>query len=129
VSFITCCVLIIGLITIHHRAIEDNVRSTCGHLIEECVVVGTGRPSPTLFVEPAANVDLKKLKKEIIQRTRQFHSRRYVHERITSMDLIVMVARNTLPRTLTKGNIRRKAVEETFKAHLDGLYSLVYPRA
>ncbi|KAI6044932.1 hypothetical protein EDC04DRAFT_2865441 [Pisolithus marmoratus] len=75
---------------------DDNVRSTCGDLIGECIVVGTGRPSPAL------------LQREILRKTRAFHSRRYLHERIT---------------TSTKGNVRRKAVEELHKARLDEIYA------
>ncbi|KAG6842569.1 hypothetical protein C0991_000095 [Blastosporella zonata] len=105
------------------KAIEDNVRATCGTLIAECVVVGSGRPSPVMFIEPAeVGMDHNKLKKEIIRKTRHFHERRYLHERITSAKMIVVVAPQTLPRTATKGNIRRKAVEELFKDQLDLIY-------
>jgi len=106
------------------KAIEDNVRSTCGDLISECVVVGNGRPSPTIFVEPMGNVDMEKLKRDIIRRTRHFHSRRYLHERIVSTKYVIIVPRNTLPRTATKGNIRRRAVEEAFKTELDRVYEV-----
>ena len=105
------------------RAIEDNIRATCGDLIEECIVVGTGRPSPALFVEPVAGIDHTKLKREIIRKTRPFHNRRYLHERITSPELIIVVPPKSLPRTVTKGNIRRRAVEEAYQAHLDDIYS------
>src|SRR6267154_5911745 len=105
------------------RAIEDNVRATCGDLIEECIVVGTGRPSPTLFVEPGHNVDHGKLKRDIIRKTRQFHARRYLHEQITNPDLIIVVPSKSLPRTATKGNIRRKAVEDAYQVELDRLYA------
>jgi len=104
------------------KAIEDNARAMCGNLIAECVVVGSGRPSPVMFIEPAGDMDHDKLKKEIIRKTRQFHSRRYLHERITSPNMVVVVPRGTLPRTATKGNIRRKAVEETYKAELDRIF-------
>jgi acyl-CoA synthetase (AMP-forming)/AMP-acid ligase II len=105
------------------RAIEDNLRTTCGELIEECIVVGTGRPSPALFVEPAPGLDHDKLKREIIRKTRPFHSRRYLHERITSQELIVIAPPKSLPRTATKGNIRRQAVEDAYKARLDDIYA------
>jgi hypothetical protein len=91
----------------------------CPGLIAECIVVGSGRPSPVMFIEPAVDTDHNKLKKEILRKTRHFHSRRYLHERITSPDMIVIVPRQTLPRTATKGNIRRKAVEEAFKDDID----------
>ncbi|KAI0361257.1 acetyl-CoA synthetase-like protein [Trametes cingulata] len=105
------------------KAIEDNVRATCGELVAECVVVGNGRPSPTLFVEPKVPGDPEQLKRDIIRRTRHFHSRRYLHERIVSTDFVIVVPSGTLPRTATKGNIRRRAVEEKFKHELDQIYS------
>lgn len=106
------------------KAIEDHTRAMCGTLIAECIVVGSGRPSPVMFVEPAVDMDHSKLKREIIRKTRHFHSRRYLHERITSSDMIVIVPRQTLPRTATKGNIRRKAVEEAFKTEIDQIFGL-----
>ncbi|CCM00577.1 uncharacterized protein FIBRA_02612 [Fibroporia radiculosa] len=105
------------------RAIEDNVRATCGDLITQCVVVGNGRPSPALFVETSSSMPEDRLKREIIRRTRHFHARRYLHERITSTKMVVIVPRNALPCTATKGNVRRRAVEEMFKAELDQIFS------
>ncbi|KAH9937144.1 acetyl-CoA synthetase-like protein [Fomitopsis serialis] len=104
------------------RAIEDNVRATCGDLVAECVVVGYGKPSPALFVEPKGEIEGEKLRKDIIRRTRHFHSRRYMHERIVDPKFVVVVPKGTLPRTATKGNIRRRAVEEKFKIELDRVY-------
>ncbi|KAI0828701.1 acetyl-CoA synthetase-like protein [Trametes gibbosa] len=106
------------------RAIEENARQTCGDLISECIVVGNSRPSPALFVEPAQGVqmDEARMRREIIRRTRHFHSRRYLHERITSAKMVVVVPRGTLPRTATKGNVRRRAVEDMFKAELDAMF-------
>lgn len=106
------------------RAIEDNVRATCGDLVDQCIVVGSGRPSPALFIEPKVDMDHEQLKKEIIRRTRQFHSRRYLHERITSTDLIIVVDPMSLPRTATKGNIRRNAVEDEYRQELDEIYGV-----
>jgi hypothetical protein len=98
------------------RAIEDHVRATCGHLLDECIVVGNGRPSPALFIEPAVGLfDPDQVKGEIIRRTRQFHSRRYLHERISSPDMIVIIPRKSLPRTAT----RRRQVEEVYQRQLD----------
>ncbi|KAJ3570247.1 hypothetical protein NP233_g4524 [Leucocoprinus birnbaumii] len=106
------------------KAIEDNARATCSAFIKECIVVGSGRPSPVMFIEPAVDMDHDKLKKEILRKTRQFHSRRYLHERITSPNMIVVVPPQTLPRTATKGNIRRKAVEEAFKTEIDQIFGV-----
>lgn len=105
-----------------HRAIEDNVRATCGDLIGECIVVGSGRPSPALFVEPMPGVDHDKLQREILRKTQPFHSRRYLHERITRKELVIIVEPESLPRTTTKGNIRRRAVEDKYKTRLDAIY-------
>jgi len=105
------------------KSIEDNARMMCENLIGDCIVVGSGRPSPVLFVEPSTDMDPEKLKKEIIRKTRQFHSRRYLHERITSTTRVVIVPPKTLPRTLTKGNIRRKAVEEAYQDQLDAIFA------
>ncbi|KAJ7771150.1 hypothetical protein DFH07DRAFT_1001597 [Mycena maculata] len=105
------------------KAIEDNARAMCGNLISECIVVGTGRPNPVLFVEPGTDMDHRKLRVEIIRKTRQFHSRRYLHERITSAEMVVVVPCGSLPRTATKGNIRRKAVEDLYKTEIDNIFS------
>jgi hypothetical protein len=90
--------------------------------VTECVVVGNGRPSPALFIETNSDIPHPKLKREILRRTRQFHSRRYLHERITSADMIVIVEKKSLPRTATKGNVRRKATEDIFRTLLDKIY-------
>ena len=111
-------------LTPSRRAIQDNVLQMCGKLIHECVVVGQGRPSPVLFVEAAdASVSPEKLKREILRRTRQFHARRYLHERGVEAKMIVVVERGSLPRTDTKGNVRRQAVEELYKNTLDEIFS------
>ncbi|EKM76166.1 hypothetical protein AGABI1DRAFT_108925 [Agaricus bisporus var. burnettii JB137-S8] len=107
------------------KAIEDNARAMCGTLIAECVVVGTGRPSPVMFIEPGLEMNQDKLKKDIFRKIRLFHSRRYLHEQIVSPDMIVVVAKSTLPRTATKGNIRRQAVEEMFRLQIDDIFARV----
>ena len=48
---------------------------------------------------------------------------RYLHERITSAKMVVVVPRGTLPRTATKGNVRRCAVEDMFRAELDTMFA------
>jgi len=94
--------------------------------VADCIVVGNGRPSPALFVEPKAGVSGEKVQKEIIRRTRHFHSRRYLHERITATEYVIVVPQGTLPRTATKGNIRRRAVEEAFRERLDELFGMSF---
>ncbi|KAK2461831.1 hypothetical protein APHAL10511_006294 [Amanita phalloides] len=105
------------------KAIEDNIKATCGHLVKNCVAVGTGRPFPALFVEPMdSSISPDVLKQEIIRRTRKFNSMRYYHEQITLPRFITVVSQGTLPRT-AKGNIRRKEVEEKYKTLLDQIYT------
>ncbi|KAF9266365.1 acetyl-CoA synthetase-like protein [Marasmius fiardii PR-910] len=107
------------------KAIEHHVRLVCGDLISECVVVGYGRPSPALFVEPnlrVLDVPEAHLKRLIVKRIDPFNSQRMDHEKITSADLVMIVPPNTLPRTEVKGNVRRKATEDMFKEELDSAY-------
>ena len=66
--------------------------------------------------------EAERLRAAIIRRTRHFHARRYMHERIVDPALVVVVPPGTLPRTATKGNIRRRAVEDQFRATLDRIY-------
>jgi len=91
--------------------------------------VGNGRPQPALFVEPrnakAATdpTEETRLKREILERTKDFNEMRYVssmrrqveilmdllrylHERIEDERMIKLVPLGTLPRTAVKGNIR-----------------------
>ena len=69
-------------------------------------------------------MDAEKLKEEIFERMREFNSRGYTHERIASKHIVV-VERGTLPRTATKGNVQRYAVEEQYKGLLDSIYAVV----
>ncbi|GBE81642.1 acetyl-CoA synthetase-like protein [Sparassis crispa] len=108
------------------KAIEDEVRSTCKELVFDCVVVGTGRPSPALFVEGRGTVDAEALKEEILRRTQHSQAERYLHEQIVSTKFVFVVPPNSLPRTSTKGNIRRQAVEIAFKAELDEIYRPIF---
>ncbi|EKM61199.1 uncharacterized protein PHACADRAFT_156415 [Phanerochaete carnosa HHB-10118-sp] len=107
------------------KAIEDNVRATCADLVAECIVVGNGRPSPALFVEAKADAAAAEaLKKTVLRRIRPFHSRRYLHERVMTAELVFVVKPGTLPRTATKGNIRRREVESAFQTQLDEAYGV-----
>ncbi|KAF9077888.1 acetyl-CoA synthetase-like protein [Rhodocollybia butyracea] len=115
------------------KSIEDNVRSLCGDIISDCVVVGNGRPSPVLVVEVCSppppscsvspSINESELKIEIYHRIHPFHAARYPHERVASPDMIFVVPLGTLPRTVTKATVRRKVVEETMKEKLDELFS------
>lgn len=113
-------------------SIEKNAMATCGaDLVETVVVVGVGRPSPTLIVEPQNGdmdldpngADVKALREEIFKRITPFHQRRYIHERIDDPRFIMVMPRGTLPRTVTKGNVRRKQTEEAFQVQLNQIYA------
>ena len=68
-------------------------------------------------------MDDARAQREIIRKIRHFHARRYLHERIVSAKMVVIVPRGSLPRTATKGNVRRRAVEEQYKAELDAMFA------
>ncbi|KAF5344419.1 hypothetical protein D9758_015474 [Tetrapyrgos nigripes] len=112
--------------------IEDEVRSACQDLISECVVVGRYRPKPVLFVEPLAawagfeevrsESEILDLRSRIYERIRDLHEHRYESERITGPDMIVVVPQKSLPRTETKGNIRRALVEEEYHTTLELIF-------
>ncbi|KAF8523945.1 hypothetical protein BU17DRAFT_85424 [Hysterangium stoloniferum] len=110
------------------RAIEDNIYTTCSDIVGNCVVVGNGRPFPALFVEPRVPTPESghaKLKLEILRRTYEFNSLLYLHERIQDPRMIKIVPAKSLPRTASKGNIRRRAVEQDFAADLEAMYNSV----
>ncbi|KAM0315632.1 hypothetical protein ACHAPQ_011536 [Fusarium lateritium] len=115
-------------------SIEVNVMNTCGDdLVNTVVVVGVKRPCPTIIVEPKdksvldhegadLEASVQKLKEEILRRITPFHQRRYIHERVEDTRYVVLVPQGTLPRTGSKGNIRRQEVEKVFKSGLDAIY-------
>jgi len=113
------------------KSIENNVYTTCSDIVANCVVVGNGRPFPALFVEPrvpavAESSELSlNLKRDIIKRTSDFHSMRYLHERIQDVRMIKVVTPKILPRTAAKGNIRRRAVEQEFADDLEAMYASI----
>ncbi|KAM5363911.1 hypothetical protein ACJZ2D_011763 [Fusarium nematophilum] len=104
-------------------SIEANAMQTCRDLISSVVVVGAARPCPAMVAEmKGGDVDEASLKSEILERITPFHKRRYAHERIEDARLILVVPGGTLPRTATKGSVRRAAVEKLFKADLNRVY-------
>ncbi|KAG5787167.1 hypothetical protein H9Q69_013768 [Fusarium xylarioides] len=111
-------------------SIEANVMETCGEdLVSAVVAVGVGRPCPTIIVEPKEESlpghdedSTQQLKVDILKRITPFHKRRYTHERVDDTRYIVVVPRGTLPRTATKGNVRRQEVEKGFQTVLDAVY-------
>ncbi|KAF4333127.1 hypothetical protein FBEOM_13075 [Fusarium beomiforme] len=111
------------------NSIETDALNSCGDdLIKSVVAIGAGRPSPAIVVEtkdPGVLESADKVlefKRQILQRITPFHRRRYQHERIEDINLIFVVPPGSLPRTDTKGNIRRRKVEEQFKQKMDEVF-------
>ncbi|OAQ65038.1 acetyl-CoA synthetase-like protein [Pochonia chlamydosporia 170] len=112
--------------------IEENAMQTCGaDLIDVAAVVGAGRPSPVLIVEPkegkaisGSESSINSLRSEILQRILPFQSRRYIHERVDNISLVLIAPRGSLPRTATKGNIRRAVVEQQYQTEMDSIFLL-----
>lgn len=113
------------------RVIEENTLKSFPDLLAECIVVGNGRPSPALLIElepgAAALGDADSVRRELYKRIRHFQSRRLAHEKIASMELIVVVPRNAWPRTPV-GLIRRVDVEQKFRRELDRAYAAASAR-
>jgi hypothetical protein len=114
------------------RTIEDEVRQSCKDLIAECVVVGKYRPKPVLFVEcPTVQSEGKTmdeaealaLRKMIYERIWKLQEHRYEFERIAGPDMIIVVPQDSLPRTETKGNVRRALLEEQYQKTLERIYA------
>ncbi|KAH7220086.1 hypothetical protein BKA60DRAFT_608762 [Fusarium oxysporum] len=111
------------------NSIEVDALQCCGDdLIHAVVAIGVGRPSPAIVLEPKHDDVLESTEKtrelqlKVLQRITPFHRRRYKHERIKDVNLIFVVPQRSLPRTDTKGNIRRLKVEEQFKQKLDEMF-------
>jgi len=113
------------------RVIEENALKSCPDLIVECIAVGNGRPSPALLIElgPGAATfgDPNSVKREVHRRIRHFQSRRLPHERIGSVESLVIVQRSAWPRT-PSGHIRRADAERKFQRELDRAYAAIPSR-
>lgn len=110
-------------------SIEINAMETCGDIIGTAVVVGAGRPSPVLIVESKDCGEdsmpenrAVTLEKEILRRITPFHERKYPHERINDVSVILHASAGSLPRT-AKGSICRGLVERKFKPEIDRLFA------
>ncbi|KDR66678.1 hypothetical protein GALMADRAFT_232387 [Galerina marginata CBS 339.88] len=91
------------------KAVEDNVLLVCADLVSNCVVVGHYKTSVVLLVEPSNAVAVGSedgLKESIMDRTQEFRSRQFIHERLRDAKHIIIASQGSLPRTKEKGNIR-----------------------
>ncbi|KAL0060050.1 hypothetical protein AAF712_013173 [Marasmius tenuissimus] len=110
-------------------SIEKDARAACQSLsgFKDCIIIGSGRPSPVLVVEfdlQASTSELEaELKKDIFHRIQTSPATQWFpHEKIASPDSIIVVPARSLSRTATKGVIRRKAVEEDMREKLDEIF-------
>ncbi|KAF5565365.1 4-hydroxybenzoate benzoate ligase [Fusarium napiforme] len=115
-------------------SLEAEAMQVCqADLISAVSVIGYGRPSPAIIVEPKndeilqlGDDNLAKFKEEVLYRISPFHERKYLHERIDDPRLVFVVPQGTLPRT-AKGNIMRKAVEEMFFDEIEKHFAVISP--
>ncbi|KAF4943399.1 hypothetical protein FGADI_13442 [Fusarium gaditjirri] len=113
-------------------SLEAEAMQACeADLISAVSVIGSGRPSPAIIVEPKDETTLRSgheklldFKKEVLRRISPFHARKYLHERIDDPRLVFVVPQGTLPRT-AKGSIIRKAVEDMFFDELGKCYEAI----
>ncbi|KAJ6579667.1 hypothetical protein DFH09DRAFT_1360876 [Mycena vulgaris] len=105
------------------KTIEEYLKTTCSDLIKELVVVGTNRPAIALLAEAAQPDAGENVKTAIVQRLATFDQRRFAWERLSPTN-IVFVQRGALPRTGTKGNVRRNVAEKVFEKELDSVYQV-----
>lgn len=119
------------LVSVSSRVIEENTLKSCPDLLVECIAVGNGRPSPALLIElgPGAATlgDAGSVKREVYRRIRHFQSRRLTHERIGSVESLVIVQRSAWPRTPI-GHIRKADAEQKFQRELDRAYAATSAR-
>ncbi|KAJ3512855.1 hypothetical protein NLJ89_g3283 [Agrocybe chaxingu] len=101
---------------------------SCTESLTDIFLVGHYKPGVVLLVEPttvdpADDSAVSGLKAKILERNDPFNSRLFDHERIKHAFQIVIVSRGTLPRTMEKGNIRRKATEDQHADILEATYA------
>ena len=118
-------------VPVSFRVIEDNTVKSCPDLLVECIAVGNRRSSPALLIElnPGAPAlgDADSVRREVYRRIRHFQSRRLAHERVGSVELIVIVQRSSWPRTPV-GHILRADAERKFQRELDRAYAAASAR-
>ncbi|KAM0551161.1 hypothetical protein ACHAPJ_008503 [Fusarium lateritium] len=108
----------------------EAIRTCAADLISVVVVIGEGRPSPAMIIElkddTAAHSGDTEYRSDaatkIFHRMAPFFKRRYMHERISDKRLILVAPSGTLPRTVTKGGIKRKEAEKMYGPILDKIF-------
>lgn len=115
------------------KYLEDKIAYLCHDLISRHVVVGSGRPSPALLVEPVNDPENEvvvnghektSLQSIIAFRLQPFFesSKLYPHEVIKSPYIFVL-PKGSLPLSSMKGRVMRSKTEGMFKEMLDKAYT------
>ncbi|GJJ09093.1 hypothetical protein Clacol_003315 [Clathrus columnatus] len=106
--------------------IEDRIRYLCHNIITTFTVIGQGRPSPALLVEPLEpNTNTSTLREMLSSRLESLNSPNIVsleHERLKP-EYIIVVPKGSLPISPAKGTVIRSKAELMFKEVLDKAYS------
>ncbi|GJJ14476.1 hypothetical protein Clacol_008740 [Clathrus columnatus] len=103
------------------RFIESQILLSCESLVAACVVVGSGKPSPVLVLEPLEEpTDIASLKEKIGKKAELINKDGFPHERIRPSDILI-VPSGTIPRT-PKGNINRSSAERLYKQEIDAFF-------
>jgi len=90
----------------------------------DCVVIGDGRARPVLVVELVDGLDKSdelQIKHQIAREMGLEQAGFRPHEIVVANSILLTTA-GSLPRTLTKRNIQRHAVEELYRPELDVLF-------
>lgn len=106
------------------RSIEAHVLRTCAHIVFDCVVIGDGWARPVLVVELVDGLDKSdelQIKHQIAREMGLEQAGFRPHEIVVANSILLTTA-GSLPRTLTKRNIQRHAVEELYRPELDVLF-------
>lgn len=119
------------------KYLEDRIAYLCHGLVSSFVVVGSGRPSPALLVEPTLELQNTDADNHAHDQT-SFHnllasrlkplisgkdgSNLFPHELIKP-ELIAILPKGSLPISSLKGTVMRSKAEEKFKGLLDKLYT------
>lgn len=110
------------------KAIEDTVRRECADMpIADVLSVGTGHPRSALIVETTFGMlddaTARGLAEELARRITEPCEALFPWERIDDPRWILVVEKGRLLRNKEKGNLRRGANEELFKAEIDALFT------
>ncbi|GJJ09099.1 hypothetical protein Clacol_003321 [Clathrus columnatus] len=107
------------------KYLEDKIAYVCHDIISAFVVVGQGRPTPALLVEPQEELNTLSttiFHNTLVSRLGEVNSTSYPHEKITP-ERIIVLPKGSLPISSLKGTVMRSKAELKFKSLLDKVYT------